>query len=346
MRNLRLFCARMPSSGFGLCALALSLVQAAAQSPLPGSSEAKSSTYQVVRGWPVLPPAESLGAVAGVGVDSHDNVFVFHRAGRQWPASGVLDLNPITGATVAVFDGRSGVLLAQWGAKTFAMPHGLTVDREDNVWLTDVALQQVFKYSSNGKLLLTLGKRGVAGNDHSHFNRPTDVAAASDGSFYVSDGYRNTRVLKFAADGRFLLQWGTKGSKPGQFDLPHGIALDAAGRVYVADRSNARVQVFEAEGRFVSEWKNAALGRPYDVAIGSEGTAFIADGGDQSPTSPRRSGVAVVSLDGKVLERFGGFGTDEGQFSMAHDIAVAKDGSVYVGDTSAGRVQKFVRKSK
>jgi peptidylamidoglycolate lyase len=337
----------MPSSGIALCILTLSLVQAAAQSPLPGSSEAKSSsTYQVVHGWPVLPSGESLGAVAGVGVNSHDNVFVFHRAGREWPASGVLDLKPIDGSTIAVFDGRSGVLLAQWGAKTFAMPHGLTVDREDNVWLTDVALQQVFKYSPDGKLLLTLGKRGVAGNDHTHFNRPTDVAAAPDGSFYVSDGYRNTRVLKFAADGKFLLQWGTKGNKPGQFDLPHGIALDAAGRVYVADRSNARVQVFEAEGRFVSEWKGAALGRPYDIAIGSGGNAFVADGGDQSPASPSRSGIAVVSPEGKVLERFGGFGTDEGQFSMAHDIAVAKDGSVYVGDTSAKRVQKFVRKGQ
>ena len=104
-------------------------------------------------------------------------------------------------------------------------------------------LNQVFKFSHDGKLLLTLGERGVAGDDRSHFNRPTDVAVARDGSFYVSDGYVNSRVLKFAADGKFLVQWGTKGNGPGQLDLPHGIALDAAGRVFVVDRQNARVQV-------------------------------------------------------------------------------------------------------
>lgn len=299
--------------------------------------------YHVVHGWPVLPEGRMLGAVAGLGVDSHGNVFVFHRAGLGWPDSDVLDTAPIADATIAVFDGRSGALLAEWGANRFAMPHGLTVDGEDNVWLTDVALQQVFKCSHDGRLLMTLGERGVAGGDRSHFNRPTDVAVAPNGSFYVSDGYRNTRVVKFGPDGKFLFQWGTKGAGPGQFDLPHGIALDGAGRVYVADRSNARVEIFDPDGGYVGQWKGPEFGRPYDVAIGSDGTAFLADGGDQPTSPPDRSGVIAVRTDGSVFERFGRFGNYDGQFAIAHDIAVAPDGSVYVGDILGRRVQKFVR---
>ena len=295
-----------------------------------------------MRGWPVSPDGELLGAVAGVGVDSHDNVFIFRRAGRVW-TSVELDTVPISYPTVLLFDGQTGALLASWGAHRFGMPHGLTVDREDNVWLTDVALHQVFKFSHEGRLLLTLGQCGVPGDDSAHFNRPTDVAVALDGSFYVSDGYGNTRVMKFAPDGRFLFQWGTKGSGPGQFDLPHGLALDGAGRLYVADRSNARVQIFDATGRFLGEWKGSALGRPYGVAIARDGAVLVADGGDQPDAPPDRSGVAVLRADGTLIEHFGRFGNYDGQFALAHDVAVASDGAAYVVDITGGRVQKFVR---
>lgn len=310
-----------------------------------GSAVRAQGSWEVVHGWPILPEGVMLGAVAGVGVDSRGDVFVFHRAERPWPASDVLETTPIAGATVAIFDGRSGALVSQWGANRFAMPHGLTVDRQDNVFLTDVALHQVYKFSRDGKLLLTLGERAVPGNDAAHFNLPTDVAAAPDGSFYVSDGYVNTRVVKFSADGKFLFQWGTKGSGPGQFDLPHGIALDAAGRVYVADRSNARVQVFDGNGRFIAEWKGAALGRPYDVAVAGDGTAFVADGGDQPKAPPDRSALVIVRPDGSVAERVGRYGNYDGQFALAHDIAVGKDDSVYVGDILGARIQKFVHRA-
>ncbi len=318
-------------------------VAPAARSAVEAPPIAASPTYHVVHGWPVLPDGEILGAVAGVGVDSHDDVLVFQRAGRAWPASNELDLTPIAAPTILRFDGRTGVLLGRWGAGRFAMPHGLTVDRADNVWLTDVALQQVYEFSRDGHLLLTLGERGVAGDDSAHFNRPTDVAVAPDGSFYVSDGYRNTRVLKFAPDGRFLFQWGTKGTGPGELDLPHGIALDAAGRVYVADRSNARVQIFDATGHYVGEWKSGSIGRPYDVAFGPDGNAFIIDGGDQPPAPPDRSGLVVLRPDGALVGRFGRFGNYDGELAMGHDLAVAKDGAVYVGDITGRRVQKFVR---
>ncbi|MGH8281621.1 MAG: peptidyl-alpha-hydroxyglycine alpha-amidating lyase family protein, partial [Gammaproteobacteria bacterium] len=158
-----------------LSAAIVLLFSLAAGATVPAASPgpAQCLDYRVVHGWPVLPEGEVLGSVAGVGVDSHGNVFVFHRSGRTWPASDVLSLQTIARPTVTVFDGHSGSVLARWGAGQFAMPHGLTIDGHDNVWLTDVALQQVYKFSHDGRLLLTLGQRGIAGNDAGPFNRPT-----------------------------------------------------------------------------------------------------------------------------------------------------------------------------
>jgi len=308
----------------------------------PPESQTAPAGYHVVHGWPQLPEGRDLGEVSGVGVDGDGNVFVFHRNDQSWPASNVLSLDPIKSPTVTVFDGRTGAIVAEWGANAFAMPHGLTVDADGNVWLTDVALQQVFKYTHDGKLLMALGERGVAGNDSGHFNLPTKVAVAPDGSFYVSDGYGNTRVVKFSADGTFLFQWGTPGTGPGQFDLVHSVTLDREGLVYVSDRSNGRVQVFDGEGKFLAQWRSAEIGRPYDVAVGRDGTVFIADGGDQPDAPPDRSALVVAHPDGTVIERVGRWGNYDGQLEIAHDLAVGPDGAVYVGDATGKRIQKFV----
>jgi peptidylamidoglycolate lyase len=224
------------------------------------------------------------------------------------------------------------------------MPHGLTVDGEDHVWLTDVGRHQVYQYTHDGKLLLTLGERGKPGADASHFNLPTDVAVLPDGSFYVSDGYRNTRVVKFAADGRYEFEWGGKGDGPGGFNLPHGIAVDARGRVYVCDRSNSRLQVFDGKGKFLAQWKGPHIGRPYGVSIGGDGHIFIIDGGDGSPGPAGRGKAVELDADGLVVDSFGSFGREPGQFQLGHDIAVGPDGSVYVAEGAGRRVQKFVRK--
>ena len=221
------------------------------------------------------------------------------------------------------------------------MPHGLTIDSRDNVWVTDVALHQVQKFSPEGKLLLTIGERGVPGADATHFNRPTDVAVLADGSFYVSDGYRNARIAKFAADGRFLMQWGRPGKDAGAFDIPHGIAVDAAGRIYVADRENDRVQVFDGDGRFLAQWRSAAMGRPYSLALLPDGRIAVADGGEQPEFGPDRSGVAILERDGRVAARFGRYGTGDGEFAMAHEIAADAAGNLYVVDITGRRVQKF-----
>lgn len=315
-----------------LSGLALALASAETEA-------ARNPAYRIVHGWPVLPPGEVLGSAAGVGVTSRGNVLVFHRAERTW--SEPLPTDVIASPTIAEFDGRTGKVVRQWGAGLFAMPHGLTIDDHDNVWLTDVSLQQVYKFSADGKLLLTVGERGVAGSDGRHFNRPTDIAVQPDGSFYVSDGYRNTRVAKFGPDGKFLFQWGTAGAGPGQFNVPHGIAVDAKGHVYVADRENDRVQIFDSRGRFLAQWKSPRIGRPYSIALLGSGLAAIVDGGEQPHSGPDRSGVTIVRLDGSLVGTFGRYGNYDGQFRMGHDLAADRSGNIYVVDITGQRVQKF-----
>ena len=297
----------------------------------------------MVKDWPSLPENHVLGLCSGVGVDSHNHVFVFHRRERVW--STPFPTEPIAGTTVSVIDAKSGKLVASWGAGQFIMPHGLTIDREDNVWLTDAGLHQVFKFTHDGKLLLTLGERAKLGDDHAHFNLPTDVAVLADGSFYVSDGYKNTRVVKFAANGRYEFEWGGKGDGPGKFNLPHGIAVDSHGRVIVCDRTNSRLQVFDAQGKFLTQWKGAHLGRPYGVAVGANDHVFSVDGGDPTAEPSMRGKVVELDAEGRVLDTFGSPGKGPGQFQLGHDIAVGPDGAVYVAEGSGKRVQKFVKKA-
>lgn len=297
--------------------------------------------HEVVPGWPQLPKDHVLGLCAGIGVDAHNRVFVFHRSGRQW--SNPFPAEPIAAPTVSVIDGKTGKLLSSWGARQFIMPHGLTVDHEGNLWLTDVGLHQVFKFTPEGKQLLTLGERCVPGNDRAHFNLPTDVAVLSDGSISVSDGYKNSRVVKFTAEGQFAFEWGTKGSKPGEFNLPHGIAVDANERTYVCDRSNARVQVFDARGAFIDSWHGPHIGRPYGIDVAADGHIFVIDGGEPSLRSEVRGKVIELDDSGQALDTFGSGGKGPGQFQMGHDIAIGPDGAVYVAEGTGQRVQKFVR---
>jgi peptidylamidoglycolate lyase len=300
-------------------------------------------TYRLVPGWPRLPDGIVLGQVSGIDVDSSGNIFVFHRAERVWEGE-ELTLDLISSPTVFVLNEQLGDLIEWWGADTFVMPHGLTIDSEDNLWLTDVGLHQVFKFDHAGNLMMTLGERGVAGEDSTHFNMPTDVAISSDGSIYVSDGYGNSRVIKFSSEGDYITSWGNKGTTPGEFDVPHSIALDSQGRVYVADRGNARIQVFDESGQFIKEWKGPSLGRPWAVRIDASGDIFVVDGGDQNEVWPDRARILKLDSEGRILASFGSYGKSPGQFIWPHTIAIGPDDTLYVGEVASGmRIQKFTK---
>jgi len=299
-----------------------------------------SEPYSVVHGWPVLPDGMVLGQVSGVAVDSHNHVFVFHRAENSWATD---KTRLISSPAILCFDGPSGKLLASWGENRFLEPHGLRVDSHDHVWVTDRALQEVFEFSHDGKPLLTIGTERVPGVDATHFDKPTDIAFAPDGSIYVSDGYGNNRVAKFSASGKFLFDWGHKGQGQGEFDLPHSVAVDAQGLVYVADRSNSRIQVFDSNGKFLKMWSSPELGRPWALTVGPDNLLYVVDGGDLKPAPPDRGQLLKLDLSGRILAKWSRFGNYDGQIYWGHDVAVGKDGTVYVGDVHHGmRVQKFI----
>lgn len=297
--------------------------------------------YAVVHGWPILPEGRVLGPCSGVAVNGRGEVFVLHRGNRGTDAKA---LKPVAEPVVEVFDGSSGKLLREWGAGRFVIPHGISIGADGHVWITDTGSNQIFEFTAEGTLLRTLGEHGVAGADATHFDRPTDVAPLADGSFYVADGYGNSRVAKFAADGKLLFQWGTRGTGPGQFNIPHALAVDGAGRVYVADRVNDRVQVFDGAGRYLTEWKSSAIGRPFGLALLPGNRIAILDGGANPDKVPDHDGVTIARLNGREIDHFGRLGNQDGQFWIAHDIAADRAGNLYVVDIAGQRVQKFAWK--
>jgi peptidylamidoglycolate lyase len=243
---------------------------------------------------------------------------------------------------VFVFDGRNGSLLKKWGENVLSLPHSITTDKNDNVWIADVALQQVLKFSRDGKLLMQIGERGVSGNDDEHFDQPSDVAVAADGSIFVSDGYGNSRIVKFGPDGKFLLKWGAKGKEQGQFDLPHGLTVDGD-RVFVIDRENRRIQIFDLNGRYITEWKGPPFSAIQDIKIGRDHRVYIVQMGLGPDKFPDMTGLLVLRSDGSLLEHIGRYGNYNGQFLDVHWVAVAKSGAVYTADFGGKRVFKFVR---
>ena len=293
--------------------------------------------YEEVKDWPRLPAGVQLGEVAGVDIDANGHVFVFHRPGRGFePGATELLEQP----AVLEIDGATGHLIASWGARTFLVPHGITVDDHQNIWLTDVALQQVFKFSHDGRLLMALGQPRVGGWDATHFNQPTDIAIRKDGAFYVSDGYVNSRVALFDGSGRFLQEWGKKGSAEGQFSNPHGLALTAGGDVLVADRENSRLQIFDREGVFKRQWLGAReTGRVFAVATDADGALYI--GVRRNDYDPPSNGVLKLDRAWKTVASIGFGAAGDPVFNAVHDLAVGRDGSIYIAETRTKRVVKL-----
>jgi peptidylamidoglycolate lyase len=236
---------------------------------------------------------------------------------------------------------RNGQVIEEWKQwyDRFRVPHRITMDPYDpekHIWFVDRGSQQIFKFSNDGKrLVMTLGEKDVAGNDDKHFGRPTDIAFLPDGTFFVSDGYDNTRVVKFDKTGKFLTAWGTKGTGPGQFDLPHCIAVDARRRVYVADRSNHRIQIFDENGKFLDEWPN--IPQPHHLMITQDQFLWLSDG-----TTSR---IAKYDLNGKLLTYWGTQGTSAGYMNQPHAFSVDSEGSLYVANGLNQRVEKYTPKA-
>ncbi len=301
--------------------------------------------YELQSNWPKLPADFILGNPTGIGIDSNQHLHVFHRAGRTWPYLSSMPDSTISSNTILVLDKDSGQIIRSWGAHLFTMPHGLSVDKENNIWVTDVALHQVFKFKEDGSLLMKLGEATIPGTDTSHFNRPTDVAVADDGSFYVSDGYENSRVVKFSRTGHYLFEWGKKGDAPGEFTIPHGICVGESGNVYVADRENNRVQVFDSAGKFIQQLVNENFGNITGVTYDASTKQLIATD-DKSWLKLKHQGSDIIIFDStrKNSMQFGRTGSYEGPLCWYHDIAIDKEGNLYVADIKGNRIQKFKRK--
>jgi DNA-binding beta-propeller fold protein YncE len=321
----------------------------------------RSLGYEPDDQWAKRPAGWDWIEVVGVATDSCDRVFVFNRGEHP----------------VLIFD-RSGKFLASWGEGLFRRPHGITIGPDDAVYCTDDHDHTVRKFTPDGQLLLTLGTSGqpsatgatsidfrTIARAGPPFHYPTNVALAPAGDIYVSDGYGNARVHKFSGDGRLLFSWGEPGGGPGQFRVPHGIAVDQQGTVYVADRENSRLQMFSRDGEHVDEWRGIA--RPCQVFIDGVGNVYVAElgylagmwPGINAPTTDAPGGrLSIFDPQGKLLARWGGGRNPcaAGDFFAPHGICVDSHGDIYVAEVvmSAGgnrgqvpstchALQKFVR---
>ena len=297
--------------------------------------------YEEVKDWPKLPPGVQMGEAAGVAVDTSGHVFVFHRPGRGFDPAATETLKD---AAVLEIDGDTGRLIRAWGANTFLVPHGITIDRADNVFLTDVGLHQVFKFSHDGTLIFAVGEPRVGKWDATHFNQPTDVAIRPDGSFYVSDGYVNSRVALFDKNGKWVREWGAKGAGDGQFSNPHGLSLVPGGTdVVVADRENSRLQLFDGAGAFRRQWVGVpdadTTGRVFSVAADADGALYV--GIRRADYDTRHTGVLKLDREWKVVAAIGFGRPSDPVFNAVHDLAVGPDGSIYVAETRTKRVVKL-----
>jgi peptidylamidoglycolate lyase len=298
-------------------------------------------TYSPQADWPSTPVRDRLGLCAGIDINSKGEVHVFHRANRAW--TNPLPTEPIAESTIVVIDSMTGKLLRSLGANRFVMPHSITIDREDNLWVTDVALHQVIKLSPSGEPLLILGEQRNPGSGPDRFNMPTDVAQLSDGSIVVADGYRNARIAHFDAQGRYLNEWGRPGKGEGEFRLPHALAVNAQDQILVCDRTNARVQIFSSSGTFLQIWNLAKTGAPYGIALLPDDRAAIIS---QDPTLLDDPHITLVDHRGNTVTRFGSTGSGPGELRGGHDIASTKDGTLFTAEISGRRIQKFTRRTE
>jgi DNA-binding beta-propeller fold protein YncE len=317
--------------------LAISLLSLA----LGGSAAAQSAPEslpnpytKVVEHWAKLPEGRAWGSAAGISVDSKGDIWVFERCSANTCAGS-------DEAPILEFD-PAGRLLTSFGGGMFVFPHSLFIDKDDNVWVSDAGGQdgkgqQVVKFSPQGKILMTLGKAGVTGDGPDTFNRPSGVVVAADGTIFVADGHggdSNARIVKFSKDGKFIKSWGKKGTGPGEFGELHAMAIDPKGRLYVADRSNKRIQVFDQEGNFIDQWTQ--FGRPSGISVDQKGMIYVARIQD---------GIMIGnSADGKPTALIPAPPQVAGQGASGSEGVVADaDGNVYGAEVNRKMVTKYMK---
>ena len=288
-------------------------------------------------------------AVTAVEPSADGTIYVVHRcfanscAGRKE-------------APILKYD-ASGRLLKTWGEGMFIFPHGATVDRDGNLWVTDARGEngkghQVFKFNPEGQVLLTLGKAGVSGSGPDLFDQPTDVVVSpTTGDIFVTDSHRNgrnNRVVKFAKDGRFIKEWGRKGTGPGEISEPHTIAMDSRGRLFVGDRENNRIQIFDQDGRFMDQWRQ--FGRPSGIFITADDTLYVTDSESGPDTGAHelpgiKKGIRIGSArDGKVTAFIEDMESTTGEHSGAEGVGVDAQGNVYGAVVRRQMLERHVRR--
>jgi len=302
--------------------------------------------YHVVDSWAKLPAGRAWGQVATVDVDPKGNIWVFERCGAgtciNRTEDPILEFSP------------DGTLIKSFGSGMFLSPHGLTVDPDGNIWVTEAQEgpgakgHQIFKFSPDGKLLMTLGKAGVPGDGPDTFNRPSDVAVGKHGDLFIADGHgdnSNARIVKLTKDGKFIKAWGKKGTGPGEFDLPHALAMDSKGRLFVADRNNSRIQIFDQDGKFLAEWRQ--FGRPSGIFIDKHDILYVADSESNNIRNPGfKRGIYIGSAkDGKVTAFIPNPEPDPNpektSSSAAEGVAADADGNVYGAEVAGRALKKY-----
>ena len=289
--------------------------------------------FRPIENWAQLPAGMEWGQVISAMPDARGNVWVFH---RKDPA-------------ILEFD-RSGKFVKSFGAGMFVQPHGLTVDRDGNIWVTDQSAkdgkgEQAIKFSPEGKVLMTLGKAGAAGAGQDTFNGPCDVAVATNGDIFVADGHggdTNARVVKFSKEGKFIKAWGKKGTGPGEFDTLHRLAMDSKGRLFVADRGNNRIQIFDQDGNFIAQWHQ--FGRPSGIFISKDDTLYSVDSQSDEMTNPGvKRGIRIGSAKDGSVKYFIPDPNTNPAIALAEGVSTDAKGDIYAAGVSSMGLHKFVK---
>lgn len=333
----------------GIAAIALSGGRAQTQATVtdPAARNLPNPNPMVIKNWGMLPDGRIWGSTAGVDIGPDGHVWAYDRCGANTCVGSNL-------APILKFDRSTGKVLKSFGAGMFNFPHGLHVDRQGNVWVTDgqgnkegTKGHQVFKLSPDGKVLMTLGKAGVAGNGHDTFNEPNDVITAPNGDIFVSDGHSgqsdnpppnaNGRIVKFTKDGKYIKEWGKIGTAPGEFRTPHAMAFDSRGRLFVADRGNHRLQIFDQDGKLLDTWEQ--FSRTSGLFIDKNDNIYAIDSESSAMRHPNwKTGIRIGNTkEDKVFSFIPPHQNEKFEGAAGEGVAVDPDGNVYAAEGPISR---------